>query len=73
MSLLARSVATLEGIALAGDPNYQMVAQAYPFVVRKVLRGGSRSTALVLRDILYDETGTLRPTRLSSLLNAALG
>ena len=27
MSLLARSVATLEGIALVGDPNYQMVAQ----------------------------------------------
>jgi hypothetical protein len=27
MSLLARSVATLEGIALAGDPGYQMVAQ----------------------------------------------
>lgn len=28
MSLLARSVATLEGIALTADPNYQMVAQA---------------------------------------------
>jgi aarF domain-containing kinase len=27
MSLLARSVVTLEGIALAGDPDYQMVAQ----------------------------------------------
>jgi hypothetical protein len=27
MSLLARSVATLEGIALVGDPDYQMVAQ----------------------------------------------
>lgn len=27
MSLLARSIATLEGIALAGDPDYQMVAQ----------------------------------------------
>lgn len=27
------SVATLEGIALVGDPQYQMVAQAYPFVV----------------------------------------
>ena len=30
MSLLARSVATLEGIALAGDPEYQMVAQVRP-------------------------------------------
>ena len=27
MSLLARAVATLEGIALTGDPGYQMVAQ----------------------------------------------
>jgi hypothetical protein len=27
MSLLARSVATLEGIALVGDPDYQMVTQ----------------------------------------------
>jgi predicted unusual protein kinase regulating ubiquinone biosynthesis (AarF/ABC1/UbiB family) len=27
MSLLARSVATLEGIALTADPQYQMVAQ----------------------------------------------
>ena len=27
MSLLARAVATLEGIALSGDPNYQMVAE----------------------------------------------
>jgi len=27
MSLLARSTATLEGIALRGDPNYQMVSQ----------------------------------------------
>ena len=28
MSLLARSTATLEGIALMGDPNYQLVSQA---------------------------------------------
>ena len=27
MSLLARAVATLEGIALTGDPDYQMVTQ----------------------------------------------
>lgn len=32
MSLLARSVATLEGIALVGDPNYQMVSQVGCFL-----------------------------------------
>lgn len=73
MSLLARSVATLEGIALAGDPDYAMVAQAYPFVVRKVLRNDSSSSASILREILYDGEGKLKTTRLSTLLNAALG
>lgn len=74
MSLLARSIATLEGIALLGDPNYQMVAQAYPFVVRKVLRNSTASVGTLLRDIVFDaSTGAVKPTRLSALLNAALG
>ena len=124
MSLLARSVATLEGIALLGDPNYQMVAQvrtfsglgdvfffsvddgaavhvdpcfpippptrpwtclqlpfipfhplqAYPFVVRKVLRNSSAGAGTLLRDIVFDSTtGAVKVTRLSALLNAALG
>eukprot|EP00878_Enallax_costatus_P022842 GHUV01024272.1.p1 GENE.GHUV01024272.1~~GHUV01024272.1.p1 ORF type:complete len:684 (+),score=139.67 GHUV01024272.1:232-2283(+) len=73
MSLLARSVATLEGIALTADPNYQMVAQAYPFVARKVLRDDGSGTAALLRDLVYDDNGSLRPGRLSALLQAALG
>eukprot|EP00879_Flechtneria_rotunda_P007223 GHRR01007579.1.p1 GENE.GHRR01007579.1~~GHRR01007579.1.p1 ORF type:complete len:633 (+),score=243.40 GHRR01007579.1:333-2231(+) len=73
MSLLARSVATLEGIALTADPNYQMVAQAYPFVARKVLRDDSSGTAALLRDLVYDGQGRVRPGRLSALLQAALG
>ncbi|KAG2430848.1 hypothetical protein HXX76_009822 [Chlamydomonas incerta] len=87
MSLLARSVATLEGIALAGDPQYAMVAQAYPFVARKVLRNDSSSASALLRDLLLirDAAGTgggtgdaeggrqLAARRLAALLNAALG
>ena len=30
MSLLARAVATLEGIALSGNPDYQMIAEVWP-------------------------------------------
>ncbi|KAG2496070.1 hypothetical protein HYH03_005989 [Edaphochlamys debaryana] len=86
MSLLARSVATLEGIALVGDPQYAMVAQAYPFVARKVLRNDSSSASALLRDLLLirdaagatAEDGTqggqqLAARRLAALLNAALG
>lgn len=74
VSLLARSVATLEGIALQGDPGYQIVGQAYPFVVRKLLRNESRLSFSALREILYDpETQRLRPQRLSAMLQASLG
>ncbi|GLI63329.1 hypothetical protein VaNZ11_006246 [Volvox africanus] len=82
MSLLARSVATLEGIALAGDPQYAMVAQAYPFVARKVLRNDSSTASALLRDLLLirdvatpgtEPGGQLAARRLAALLNAALG
>ena len=47
--------------------------QAYPFVVRKVLRNSTSGSALLLRDLMYDSNGNVKPTRLSALLNAALG
>ncbi len=47
--------------------------QAYPFVARKVLRDDGSGTAALLRDLVYDEGGRLRPGRLSALLQAALG
>lgn len=74
ISLLARSVATLEGMALQGDPGYQIVAQAYPFVVRKLLKNENRQSFSALRELLYDPvTRRLRPQRLSTMLQASLG
>jgi len=74
VSLLARSVATLEGIALQGDPGYQLVSQAYPFVVRKLLKNENRQSYAALRELLYDpKTRRLRPQRLSTMLQASLG
>lgn len=73
-SLLARSVGTLEGVALQGDPGYQLVAEAYPFVVRKLLRNENRQSFAALRELLYDPaTKRLRPTRLAAMLQASLG
>jgi len=75
VSLLARSVATLEGIALAGDPDYRLVAEAYPFVVRRLLeaQGGSARLATALRELLLDNEGRVQSVRLSALLQAAVG
>jgi hypothetical protein len=50
-----------------------MVAQAYPFVARKVLRNDSTNTGELLRDMLYDSEGNIRPSRLGAMLQAALG
>lgn len=52
--MLPCSVATLEGIALLGDPDYQLVTQAYPFVVRKVLRNDNRGASRLLNELLFD-------------------
>ncbi len=49
-------------------------AQAYPFVVRKVLRDSSSGGArMLLRDMLFDASGSVKPARMSAVLNAALG
>lgn len=77
ISLLARGVATLEGIALAGNPKYQLIGEAYPFVVRKLLEApngsGRPKFSALLREILIDPQGRIQPVRLSALLQAAVG
>jgi len=75
VSLLARSIATLEGIALAGNPEYRLVGEAYPFVVRRLLQAPSGSARLssALRELLLDADGRVRSVRLSALLQAAVG
>ena len=41
--------------------------------MRKVLRNSSAGASLLLRDMLFDADGTVKPARMSALLNAALG
>merc|ERR1712127_722428 len=75
-ALLARAVVTLEGTALQGDPNYQLVMEAYPFVARRLLSGDRPALQTALEDILYaggsGGDDQLRLSRLSTLLISAL-
>lgn len=76
VSLLARSIVTLEGIALKGNPSYQLVGEAYPYVVRKLLErsgDGSAQLTMALRGLLLDANGRVQSVRLSALLQAAVG
>lgn len=71
-AILGRALVTLEGVALTGDPNYGLIMEAYPFVSRKLLSDGRPSVQKALSDVLYAE-GSLKPARLSVLLNSAMG
>jgi len=71
-ALIARAVVTLEGVALIGDPSYGLVMEAYPFVARKLLREDRPEVQRALQEVLY-AGGGLKTSRLSVLLNGALG
>lgn len=72
-ALLGRAIITLEGIALTGDPSYGIIMEAYPFVARKLLSEDRPEIQRALQEVLYAGGGDLSSTRLSVLLNSALG
>ena len=78
-ALLGRAIITLEGIALTGDPSYGIIMEAYPFVARKLLSEDRPEIQRALQQVLYstesnaDNSNGLQATRLSVLLNSALG
>lgn len=79
--IIGRSIAILEGIALQGDPNYNIVMSSYPYMARRLLQdsSGSLSFRSALNEILYPGGGVgakrkrPSPRRLAVLLNNALG
>ena len=73
-ALLGRAVATLEGIALIGNPDYRIVMESYPFVSRKLLSDDKPAFQKALTEILYSKDDqTLKSQRLTVLLNSAQG
>jgi len=77
-ALLGRAIITLEGVALSGNPDYSIITEAYPFVARKLLSEDRPEIQQALQQVLYSSNpGTLqtglRTTRLTALLNAAMG
>lgn len=70
-SLVVRSLTILEGIALTHDPEFKIVAAAYPFVATRFLSGESPALRDALQEVLvHPVTRRLRWSRLASLLGA---
>lgn len=70
-SLVIRSLAVLEGIAINSDPNYKVLGGTYPWIARKVLTDSSPQLRSSLQALLYED-GVFRIDRLESLLSESL-
>ncbi|XP_047325611.1 uncharacterized aarF domain-containing protein kinase At1g71810, chloroplastic isoform X1 [Impatiens glandulifera] len=70
-SLVIRSLAVLEGIAISFNPNYKVLGSTYPWIARKVLTDSSPQLQASLQALLYKD-GIFRIDRLESLLNESL-
>lgn len=70
-SLVIRSLAVLEGIAIGINPRYKVLGSTYPWIARKVLTDSSPKLNASLRALLYKD-GQFRIDRLESLLSESL-
>lgn len=70
-SLVIRSLAVLEGIAIGFDPSYKVLGSSYPWIARKVLTDSSPQLRSTLQALLYED-GIFRIDRLESLLTESL-
>ncbi|KAK4434149.1 putative aarF domain-containing protein kinase, chloroplastic [Sesamum alatum] len=70
-SLVIRSLAVLEGIAISFNPDYKVLGNTYPWIARKVLTDSSPKLRSSLQELLYKD-GVFRMDRLESLLTESL-
>ena len=67
-ALIIRAVVSQEGLALRLDPNFRIIAVAYPYVARRLLSGDTREMRDKLLEVIFDADGRLSLDRLESLL-----
>uniref|UniRef100_A0A7S0RXD1 Protein kinase domain-containing protein n=1 Tax=Pyramimonas obovata TaxID=1411642 RepID=A0A7S0RXD1_9CHLO len=66
-ALILRSLTVLEGLALFTDPNFKVLAKAYPYMARRLLTDPSASLRESLLELLFKEE-VFRWGRLENLL-----
>ncbi|XP_027367938.1 uncharacterized protein LOC113873812 [Abrus precatorius] len=67
-TLVLRSLASLEGLAIAADRNFKTFEAAYPYVVRKLLTENSAATRNILHSVLLNRKKEFQWQRLSLFL-----
>ncbi|XP_020240815.1 uncharacterized protein LOC109819480 isoform X2 [Asparagus officinalis] len=54
-TLVLRSLASLEGLAVAADPQFKTFQAAYPYVVQKLLYDNSAPTRTILNSVVFNK------------------
>ena len=67
-ALIIRAVVSQEGLALRLDPQFRIIAVAYPYVARRLLAGDTSEMRDKLLEVIFDSDGRLRLDRLENLL-----
>tara|TARA_B100000700_G_scaffold323478_1_gene427341 strand:- start:457 stop:2154 length:1698 start_codon:yes stop_codon:yes gene_type:complete len=68
-ALIIRAVVSQEGLALRLDPNFKIIAIAYPYVAKRLLCSDTKEMLELLLDVIFDKRGGMRVERLESLLD----
>ncbi|KAI3758073.1 hypothetical protein L6452_05620 [Arctium lappa] len=67
-TLLLRSLASFEGLAMAGDPNFKTFEDSYPYVVRKLLTDNSLDTRKILHSVVLNKKKELQWEKIAFFL-----
>ncbi|KAL0918445.1 hypothetical protein M5K25_010454 [Dendrobium thyrsiflorum] len=67
-TLVLRSLASLEGLAVAADNNFKTFRAAYPYVVKKLLYDNSVSTRRILYSVIFNGRRELQWKKILSFL-----
>ncbi|EPS60983.1 hypothetical protein M569_13817, partial [Genlisea aurea] len=66
--LVLRSLASLEGLAVAADPNFKTFEAAYPYVVQKLLSDNSEATERILHSVVLNRRQEFQWRKLAMFL-----
>ncbi|XP_052199023.1 uncharacterized protein LOC127806070 isoform X2 [Diospyros lotus] len=67
-TLVLRSLASLEGLAVAADPNFRTFEAAYPYVFRKLLTDNSVASRRILQSVVLNRQKEFQWRRLALFL-----
>ncbi|KAL3339433.1 hypothetical protein AABB24_028177 [Solanum stoloniferum] len=70
-TLLLRSLASLEGLAVAGDPTFKTFEAAIPYVVRKLLSDNSVASRKILHSVVLNRKKEFQWQKLALFLRVA--